>query len=97
MRQFREDIQLVPNGCDEARPLSHGAEAHEGLAEIDAHAGTVIGFVGNRETKIDPDLLESVARRFPAARLVLVGYTQAKPRVRTMPRHPHVAPPGVVT
>lgn len=96
MKQFHEDIQLVPNGCDEARPPSHGVEAHEGLAEIEAHVGKVIGFVGNLEAKIDIGLLESVARRFPEHLLVLVGSTHANPRVRTLLRHPNVRLPGVV-
>lgn len=96
MREYNDQIRVVPNGCDEDPKSSSSAETHEVLAEIDAHRGKVIGFVGNLEPKIDVKLLDELARRFPEHLLVLVGSTHANPGVRALLHHPNVRMPGVV-
>jgi hypothetical protein len=63
---------------------------------LEEHRGTVIGYVGNLETKIDVALLHKVAEHFRGALVVLAGSTHANPKVLELRRHPNVLMPGVV-
>lgn len=86
---------LVPNGCDAALPAAAGP-ADEALREQRAFKGRTLGFVGNLESKIDIALLDRLAERFPACRIVLIGSTHANPDVLALRRHANVRMPGVV-
>lgn len=89
LRELREDIVLVPNGCDDGH-------ARMRPAGTPPDTGAVIGYVGNLEAKIDIPLLEKIAERFPRHRLVLVGSAHANPAARALSRYPNVEMPGVV-
>ncbi|GAB3343664.1 glycosyltransferase [Marilutibacter aestuarii] len=99
MEELGGTPRLVPNGCD--MPLPGGLLAHAPAAGTTGRVlpdfdGQVLGYVGNLESKIDVDLLDRLAHRFPRCRIVLVGSTHANPDVLRLSRHSNIVFPGVV-
>ncbi|MFZ2651309.1 MAG: glycosyltransferase, partial [Burkholderiaceae bacterium] len=95
MREFCPAIQLVPNGCD-ASPPTEVPRDNRAFDEFAAFSGPTIGFIGNLEQKIDIELLDKVAQRFPHCQVALIGSTHANPQVLQLRRRANVRIPGVV-
>lgn len=95
MSEFFPAIRLVPNGCDTRPSKAEPAHSDEFNA-FKSWNGKTIGFVGNLEKKIDIQLLEKIARRFPDCQLALVGSTHANPQVLQLKQYPNVRFAGVV-
>lgn len=95
MREFCPGICLVPNGCDADPPLPAIPE-NPLFSRLESHRGSVIGYVGNLESKIDIPLLHEVAAQFQTALVVLAGSTHANPRVLELRKHPNILMPGVL-
>jgi glycosyltransferase involved in cell wall biosynthesis len=96
MQEFTPDIRLVPNGCDTSPPMREPSQRHAAYRTFLMWPGKRIGFVGNLEAKIDIELLEKLALRFPSCQLVLIGSTHANPKVLELSRFPNVLFAGVV-
>ena len=95
MSSYHPDIKLVPNGCDD-RIRVDPPEGDPNFDELRAFDGKIIGFVGNVEKKLDLELLEKIAGRFPDCLIVLIGSTHANPDALRLLRFPNVRMPGVV-
>ncbi|RKT21665.1 glycosyltransferase involved in cell wall biosynthesis [Paraburkholderia sp. RAU2J] len=95
MKPFFPSIRLVPNGCD-ADPPKVEPKDNEEFEAFKLWKGKTIGFVGNLEKKIDIDLLEKIAVRFPDFQLVLIGSTHSNPDVLRLKGYSNVRLPGVV-
>ncbi|MDO8300927.1 glycosyltransferase, partial [Lacisediminimonas sp.] len=95
MAQWFDGLRLVPNGCDLSMPagVPVGSPCFDALRR---HAGKVIGYVGNLESKIDLVLLKKIALRFPECKLALLGSTHANPAVLELQDQPNVLLPGIV-
>lgn len=95
MKEFKPDIQLVPNGCEE-NPEIIEPKNHAMYEELKVFEGKVIGFVGNLEAKIDIPLIERIADEFKDVLIVIVGSTHANPETRNLQKHTNVRMFGVV-
>jgi hypothetical protein len=95
MKQYKSDIKLIPNGCEE-NPEIIEPKNHIKYEELKCFAGKVIGFVGNLEAKIDIDLIQRIADEFKDALIVLVGSTHAYPKVRELQSYQNIRMFGVV-
>ncbi|HEX5365072.1 MAG TPA: glycosyltransferase [Acidimicrobiales bacterium] len=85
MARFAGNVHVVPNGCEwPPRPVGPPP------AELASLAGPVVGYVGNLSSRIDVDLLDTVARTRPDWNLVLVGSTHAGSDVLVLDEHPNV-------
>jgi len=86
MREFHDDVHLLPNACD---PVSE--VAGEGVpAELEAIDGPIIGYVGNLSSRIDIELLDHVAATRRDWNIVLVGSAHAGHEVMRLNRYPNV-------
>jgi hypothetical protein len=90
------ETQVLLNGCDAPLAVVPGDVDPRLQACLD-RGGSIIGFVGNLESKIDVALLERLAEVLPHCQLVLVGSTHANPSVLALQRYPNVHFPGVVS
>jgi hypothetical protein len=95
MKQYKSDIKLIPNGCEE-NPEIMEPKNHIKYEELKSFTGKVIGFVGNLEAKIDIDLIQKIADEFKDALIVLVGSTHAYPKVRELQSYQNISMFGVV-
>lgn len=97
MQPFHARLQLVPNGCAAAPATVVEPTGNAHFMRLAGHAGRVIGYVGNLESKLDLALLEKIAASFPQDLLVLLGSTHANPAARELARLPNVCMPGAVS
>lgn len=94
MAGYTPFLKLVPNGCE--RSPNQVNFQTEFIKSIRAHAGPVIGFVGNLESKIDDKLIEKLANEMPEALIVLVGSTHVNPDIKRLSEISNILMPGVV-
>jgi len=74
---LRPDISVVPNGA-ELLPDFPGAGKPPELANFPR---PIIGYVGNLRDRVDYDLVEAVARKYPDGTVVLIGSAHGQPEV----------------
>jgi len=77
---LRPDIHLVPNGA-ELFPEAENWPASEELAGLPR---PIIGYAGNLRDRVDFDLVEKIAGRFPHATIILMGSAHGRPEVAQM-------------
>jgi glycosyltransferase involved in cell wall biosynthesis len=95
MREFHDDIKLVPNGCEIETPPDLSSDSR--FAAFRAIEGPKIGYVGNLEDKIDVKLLEYLASQRPGWQIVLIGSTHMNPEIMKLDDFPNVRFQGIVT
>lgn len=87
MREFVEDIHVVPNACE----LLPDARSHAKCpAELQQMKGPIVGYVGNLSSRIDVPLLERMARDRPAWNIVLIGSAHLSRDILVLDAYPNV-------
>lgn len=95
MKEFFPDVHLVPNGFDSSPPEVTPTNSQQ-FTKFMANEKPVIGYVGNLEAKIDLELIEKIAQRFPQFQVVLIGSTHMNPAARDLKGFSNIILPGVV-
>ena len=71
--QWREEVHLLPNAVDFEHFHKATAEEQEVAEDIRDLDGTLIGYVGSLEYRVDADIMEAVLQAHPDKKLVAIG------------------------
>jgi glycosyltransferase involved in cell wall biosynthesis len=77
---LRPDIHVVPNGAE----ILPDVESWGMPPELRGLPRPIIGYVGNMRDRVDLELIEAVARRYPHGSIALVGSAHGRPEVAEM-------------
>lgn len=86
MEDFAPEIHVVPNGCE----LPDGGPRGPRPPELRGLSGPIIGYVGNLSSRIDLDLLDTIARSHPDWNLVLIGSAHLDQSILRLDSRPNV-------
>ena len=93
MREFSENIHLIPNG---AEVLEHESRSWTKPAELKRLNGPIVGYVGNLDvTRIDVNLLANVARARPDWNFIFIGSMHKGTKIMRLNQYKNVRFLGV--
>jgi glycosyltransferase involved in cell wall biosynthesis len=77
---LRKDIKMVPNGAEVIPDIA----SWEPAADLAGLPRPIIGYVGNLRDRVDFELIEMIAERYPHGTVVLVGSAHGRPEVNAL-------------